>query len=197
MAKRFTDTAKWDDGWFCSLPPASKFLWTYLCDKCDHAGIWKVNIALAKFHLGSEIDFSPKQFGDRVVVVNNEKWFLVKFIQFQYGDLNPSNKAHASVLAILKKEGLSKPLVRGLVGAKDKDTDKDKDKETDVKGGSGENLCGYKDKGSGWCSQPAAPGALYCSHHIMKIGDKAQAKKVERPARITSAREAVAGALRR
>ena len=85
MPKRFTDTNKWDDAWFGALSPTDKLFWSYLCDKCDHAGIWKVNIPLAKFHIGADYEPDPKRFGGRIQVLDKDKWYIPKFVAFQYG----------------------------------------------------------------------------------------------------------------
>lgn len=148
MAKRFTDTAKWDDPWFCALSNEDKLFWTYLCDKCDHAGIWKVNEALVRFYIGSDFVVDPSRLGGRVVVLQNGKWFVRKFVEFQYGELNPANRVHASVLKTLEKEGaykflqgaygLSEGPYESSQGAKDKDKETDKDKDMDKGGGPGE-----------------------------------------------------------
>lgn len=124
MTKRFTATEKWDDPWFHSLDDKHRQAWLFLLDKCNHAGIWNVNMPLMEFHLGAK----PKieAFGGKVVAIGQEKWFIPKFIDFQYGTLNPENRAHASVLSILEKEGAYKVLGRSLQGRKDKDKDKDK-----------------------------------------------------------------------
>lgn len=126
MAKRFTATEKWDDPWFHSLDSNHKIAWLFLLDKCNHAGIWNVNKALMEFHIG----FVPgvDAFDGRVVRLKDDKWFIPKFITFQYGELNPSNRAHLSVISVLKKEGAWKGLNRSLEGRKDKDKDMDKDK---------------------------------------------------------------------
>ena len=127
MAKRFTATDKWDDPWFCGLTDTDKLFWFYLLDKCDHAGIWPVNWQLVAFHIHGEI--KKENFKTRIVELSEEKWFIPKFIRFQYGDLNPENKAHASVLAILKKERVLAPgqvLASPWPGPMDKDMDKDK-----------------------------------------------------------------------
>jgi len=129
MSKRFTDTNKWEDPWFCDLDINGKLLWEYLCDKCDHAGIWKVNMRLAEFHLGFKPDVNG--LGGRAIELRSGKWFLPGFVDFQYGELNPANKVHASVIFILKKEGAWKDLKSPLQGAKDKDKDKEKDKDKD------------------------------------------------------------------
>lgn len=69
-----------------------------------------------------------EKFGDRIRIIGPEKWFIRKFVPFQYGTLNPDSRPHASVLERLKKEGVSKGLVKGLHTIKDKDKDKVKDK---------------------------------------------------------------------
>lgn len=125
MSNRFTATEKWDDPWFCGLSPAYKLFWIYLCEKCNHAGIWNVNWPLVKFHCW-EKDFDITQFGERIVIINEEKWFIKKFVLFQQkihdlNELNPLNKCHASIINILIQEGVisplegaNKPLSRGL-----------------------------------------------------------------------------------
>ncbi len=133
MAKRFTDTTKWDDEWFMDMPMEGKLFWLYLLDTCDHAGVWKVNKRLASFRLGFDVDVAGT-FGDRVEVVENgEYWIIKKFLDFQYGNLNVHNKVHNSALKILDRfnRAPAKPLESPLVGAKDKDKDKEKDKDKD------------------------------------------------------------------
>ena len=131
MAKRFTATDKWDDPWFCGLSDQEKLFWFYLLDKCDHAGIWQVNWPLVKFYIKGPI--SETVFKNRIVVVSEDKWHIPKFVSFQYGELNPLNKAHASVISILAKNGINKDLASPLQAPKDKDMDMDKamDKKKD------------------------------------------------------------------
>ena len=138
MAKRFTDSRKWSDPWFMELPLLMKCLWIYLLDTCDHAGIYKVNLKLASFLLGETINPADvkRYFSGRIIEIDAETWRIPKFIDFQYGSLNPDNRVHASVLLTLEKEGACKGLRSPFQGAKDKDKDKDKDKEK--RGGAGE-----------------------------------------------------------
>ena len=130
MAKRFTDTGKWKKKWIRELNPDMKLFWFYLLDNCDHAGVWEVDIDLASFQIGVKLDEARilKVFNRKIVSFKDGKWFIPKFIEYQYGELNESNRAHSSVIKILTKYGLYKGLARGLQGAKDKDKDKDKDK---------------------------------------------------------------------
>jgi hypothetical protein len=113
MANRFTATEKWSDPWFCELSEKDKLFWIYLVDNCDHAGIWQVNWPLVRFYIKDYV-LNEKSFNGRIVKLREDKWFIPKFIEFQYKTgLNPENRAHQSVLNILEKEGASKGLVRG------------------------------------------------------------------------------------
>ena len=145
MAKRFTETGKWKKKWIRELSPEMKLFWFYLLDNCDHAGIWEVDIELAAFQIGIELDESEilNTFNRKIVPFKPGKWFVPKFIVYQYGELNESNRAHLSVIKILTKYGLYKGLneveqgaYKKPEGAKDKeqykelDNVKDKDKES-------------------------------------------------------------------
>lgn len=131
MPKRFTATEKWLDPWFSDLPLTDKMFWVFLLDNCDHAGFWQVNWRLVKFHICEDFIFNENEFSGRIEKISEQKWFIPKFIKFQYGVLNPANRVHKSAINILKKEGASKVLARSMLGAKDKDKELDKaqDKE--------------------------------------------------------------------
>ena len=107
----------------------------FIIDKCNHAGIWVVNWRAAEFFIGEKFNIKEviKTFNGRIQIFDNgEKWFIEKFIEFQYGELNPSNRVHKSVLDILIKNNLqNKDLLSPLQGAKDKDKDIYKDKVKD------------------------------------------------------------------
>ncbi len=146
MAKRFTATEKWVDPWFCELQPLEKLFWVYLLDNCNHAGVWQVNWPLIRFYLG-EFEFDQRVFNGRIVQLSEQKWYLPKFVEFQYGELNPENRAHLSVINILKKEGVYKGLNSPLDRGKDMDMVKDKDKDKGVvKGGFEEHYHRYPNK---------------------------------------------------
>ena len=131
MAKRFTDTDKWKKPFIRGLEAPYKLLWLYILDDCDHAGIWIVDLEIASIRCGHTFNEKDvlKIFNGQVDVVREgELWFIRDFIDFQYGTLNPENRAHKSVLDRLKKYKI-KPLISPLQGAKDKDKDTDIDKE--------------------------------------------------------------------
>lgn len=140
MAKRFTDTDKYKKPFIRGLQGAYKLFWDYLYHSCDHAGIWIVDFEIAQIYLGQDMQVNKqdaiKYFNnteERIVEIDETKWFIPSFIEFQYGELNEENRAHNSVLQILRKHSLidSKGHIRGLQGRKDKDKDKDKDKESE------------------------------------------------------------------
>ena len=136
MAKRFTDTEKWHrNKWFRRLPRDGKLFWQYLCDCCDHAGIWEVDWEDVEYCLGPPVDIKELtgMLGKRrIELARGEKWFLPTFVDFQYGQLDEKNRVHISVIRILKKEGAFKTLISPLQGSKDKDKDKDKDKNSGI-----------------------------------------------------------------
>ena len=136
MAKRFTDTGKWKKKWIRELDPKYKLFWFYLLDNCDHAGVFDADIASASFHIG--LKYSEKEildtFNRKIIILKKDKWFIPKFVEYQYGELNENNRAHLSVIKILKKYkllGASKGLNKVLNGDKDQDKDKVKDKKND------------------------------------------------------------------
>lgn len=142
MARRFTDTEKWKKPFIRGLQGAYKLLWLYICDDCDHAGIWQVDIDVAKIRIGEDINAKDALclFGDKVISFDNgTKWFIPSFIEFQYpSGLNPSNNAHSGVIRVLEKYNLlkNKPLTSPLRESKDMDKDMDmvmdKDKEDKI-----------------------------------------------------------------
>lgn len=107
MGKRFTATEKWEDVWFSSLANEQKLFWIYLLDKCDNAGIWEKNFRLASFFLGFKIDDESCTFlKGKVIPINDNKWFIPKFILFQYGELTETCKPHIPILKQMEKYDL-------------------------------------------------------------------------------------------
>lgn len=137
MAKRFTDTEKWERPWFRNLPLEMKCFWVFVTDKCDIAGIWYVDLDLASYLIGKKIKTEDiyRFFGEQIVVLDNGKRWLIKdFANFQYGELKDTNNLHRSVIKRLEDvdiSGADQPLTSPWPGAKDKVKDKD-NKTTDL-----------------------------------------------------------------
>lgn len=121
MAKRLTDTEKWDDPWFYFLNVEEQWLWIYLLDRCDHAGIWKVNWSYFELKWGHKPNL--EKFKDRIFQISNERIFIPKFLIFQYGSnwTKSKVKAHYSAIKILKNLKIleqAKTLTNGNTGSK-------------------------------------------------------------------------------
>lgn len=117
MAKRFTASDKWKDKWFSELSSKYKLFWIYLLDECDFAGFWEVNFKAASFFIGEEIDEKEAEiiFNKRFIKVNEDKWFIPKFISFQYGELSATSKMHKNIIEKLNKYGmLDYVVVKGI-----------------------------------------------------------------------------------
>lgn len=100
MAKRFTDTNKWDDDWFLELPPAMKCLWEYLRDNCDGGtGAMKVSFKKISGLIKAEISKQDviTYFADRVHWINHETIWIPAFLKAQFKSLSPNNKAHINM----------------------------------------------------------------------------------------------------
>ena len=136
MAKRFTDSMKWDDDWFLGLGKEEKLLWIYLLDKCDMAGMFKPNLKLLNFSLDSNYTLENliSIFKDRIQVMEDGKMFIPKFITFQYGHLSTDSPFHKKILKLLKDHSVSTPCQQGVKTLQDKDKVNNNNKERVVKG---------------------------------------------------------------
>jgi hypothetical protein len=129
--KRFTETQKWEDPWFRRLSPELKLLWCWMLDKCDNAGVIEPDIELASFQIGYQYPMDTlSSLGSRLTDLGGGKYFIPKFINFQYGSLSRECKAHNPVFVSLEKHGLKGygyPMDRVQEKEKEKDKEKDKD----------------------------------------------------------------------
>lgn len=110
MAKRFTETKKWEDPWFQDLDPTLKCVWGYILDHCDNAGVWVVNTKMAEFSIGAKLDWAAvfEAFAGRILPIDDgKKWWIRRFIEFQYGRLSRDCKPHLPILSLLEKHGIS------------------------------------------------------------------------------------------
>lgn len=105
MAKRFTDTAKWDRQWFRKLSPKMKCAWTYLCDRCDHAGVWEPDFDLMSYYIAESItekEFEEAFSGRVLKLSGSQKYLLLGYVSFQYISLKKGSRTHESVINILR-----------------------------------------------------------------------------------------------
>lgn len=133
MAKRFIDTNLFRKRWIRQLDTDMKLFWIYILTDCDHAGIWDVDIDRAAFQLNMKLDENKilNTFKNKIFLFKKDKWFIPKYIEYQYGELNPAVNAHKSAIKILQKYNLidgNQLLINSSLTVKDKDKDKVKDK---------------------------------------------------------------------
>jgi len=131
MAKRLTDTEKWNDDWYISLSNDYRIIWQWLIDNCNHAGICKRSIRLVNLMCNTSIDEKTlvEMMEGRVIVVDNN-WFIPKFLKFQYTNLHSEKPVIVSVVKELEKNNcihlIPESFGNDYLIIKDKDKDKDK-----------------------------------------------------------------------
>lgn len=106
--KRFTETNKWGDPWFRKLSAAAKLVWLYACDHCDCVGTVHLDCDLLSSDL--RIKITHQHFeeigGERLTSTGSDRYFIPKFIPFQYGELSPNCTPHRKVIAEIERKGI-------------------------------------------------------------------------------------------
>ena len=113
MANRWTITEKWQDQWFRKLTVEAKLFFLYLCDSCDIAGFWEIDLETASFQtkiplkndgifesLSSEIDLEKIFKEISRGYLSNEKHIWIKNFIFHQGNFpfNPKNNITKGIL---------------------------------------------------------------------------------------------------
>lgn len=133
VAKRFTDTEKFIDPWFRRLSSKHKLLWDWLLCNCDFAGIISIDMEFIEMVLNEKYSDSDIEFlfSERVLPLTPFKYFIPKFIRFQYGKkLNKESRVHSSVIERLKENSID-PDTLSIAYPASSDRAKDKEKEKD------------------------------------------------------------------
>jgi hypothetical protein len=109
VAKRFTDTTKWRNEWFRTLPDRAKLAWVYLCDECDKAGIMKIDWGLATFQLRFKVSPSifKNWFGSKIHFLSDDRILIVQFFEFQYSQSKDTWSAKVEARKVLENLGFS------------------------------------------------------------------------------------------
>lgn len=106
--KRFRDTKLSREAWYRKLKPAFKCTWDFLCDECDEAGMWSIDLDALNFFLGEEIDFNAfltavNSDKVRVEKYSTDKIWITGFVEFQYGELSEKCIPHKKIISLLLK----------------------------------------------------------------------------------------------
>lgn len=105
MTIRFTQTAKWEDSWFRKLKLQEKVLFLYICDKCNSAGFWEIDLELASIFtgIGSKAILGAYKGLIRAYVECGNFIWLRNFLRHQRNwPLNPNNNAHKQIISQLQ-----------------------------------------------------------------------------------------------
>ncbi|TKJ35801.1 MAG: hypothetical protein CEE38_14450 [Planctomycetes bacterium B3_Pla] len=102
MPRRFTVTEKWtQDKWFMELNASAKLMFFFLCENCDCAGFWEINIKEAAYRMALNEETVYQAFRDieKCYVRDDRFCAIVSFLHHQRNlPLNPENKAHIGIL---------------------------------------------------------------------------------------------------
>lgn len=120
MAKRFIDTGFFKDPFVRGLEGSLKGLYVYLFLDCSNAGLWDVELDVARLRCGvpdsiSDSDLKCK-FSSKIIEVENEqKWLIKNFVKIQHnGVLKKNNNAHISAINELLKYELLDEIEEGI-----------------------------------------------------------------------------------
>ncbi|MDB0602139.1 hypothetical protein PL373_13470 [Tenacibaculum maritimum] len=111
MAKRLTNTEKYNDSWFVDLEAVEKLLFYYLIDHVDNAGFYEVSLRHIQFHLGVSKDeilgaikgLRRGLLGADSDIQNGDKIYLKNFLKHQKMlPLNPFNSYHINALRVFE-----------------------------------------------------------------------------------------------
>lgn len=116
MSKRFFDTELCEKEWYLNLTLGERcFIRDVLFSRCDCVGIWTPNRRQVEYLVGPGLDYYgiPQKSKGNIEILPDEKWWLVDFCAFQYGELNPKCPPHKKYIARLKECGLYERVLKG------------------------------------------------------------------------------------
>jgi hypothetical protein len=106
--KRFSDTQRMDEAWYCDMSLEQRALFELIWAKADQAGVWSVNLRLAEHYVGKKLNWQAflTACGGRVIGMTNGRVRLLGFIETNYGKLSRNCPPHSVVFKALEKHGL-------------------------------------------------------------------------------------------
>lgn len=146
MAKRFTDTDKWNKKWYRELGSGLRDVRQFVLDRCNHIGVWEIDLKTVQHFTNQKIDIEDVRaaFRGKIVFIDQETLLIPDFIEFQYGLLKEESRPHQSVIKELKKLNLWEEYLNGFpksyltlsddspkscLTLKEQEQDKEQDKE--------------------------------------------------------------------
>ena len=106
--KRFTETEKWRDPWFRSLPAPAKLVFFYFIDNCNNAGFHELDKELMVILTGMKPEHCEGALKalTRGIKGPYEGWYWIRrFLRHQKNDeINPENMAHKQIITLIKDQ---------------------------------------------------------------------------------------------
>lgn len=108
-------------------------------------GVWQYNEGLASYLTGLPLNENELKevFSEKIVVLQDGRWWLAGYVSYQYGDIRKSqatNKPHQKYIQMLKNHGLWEMFIDYIEGYHDR--------LSVLKGGGGNNDPGKECHGS-------------------------------------------------
>jgi hypothetical protein len=119
---KFTESNKWRDPWFRKLKVGEKLLFLFLCDNCDNAGFYELDLEFMAFSIGVEEEkIKIALTGLERGVVCRDNWVWIKnYLKHQRNlPLNPGNNSHKQILNIINLKLSTFPEMQVYLGAKE------------------------------------------------------------------------------
>lgn len=71
IGRTFSDPDKWEENWFLRLPKQLKYLYVYLWERCDHAGVIEVHLPIWSAHTG--FNYDQESLNKLIEIANGDK----------------------------------------------------------------------------------------------------------------------------
>ena len=110
MIKRFIDSDIFNKKFFRSLTSKEKVLWFWITTHCTYDGFWEYDEEAVSFYCNGFQGPIPEIIIEKLGMykVDDEQWFLSKWVLFQYGPLRLSVRPHFRIIERLHRKGLDK-----------------------------------------------------------------------------------------
>jgi hypothetical protein len=110
MIKRFIDGDLFSKRFFRNLKAQEKVLFFYITTTCTYDGFWEYDHESVEFYCNGYSGELPEIIVEKLGMyqVDDDQWFLSKWISFQYGQLRPSVRPHNRIIERLTRKGLHK-----------------------------------------------------------------------------------------
>lgn len=187
MPKRYTETEKWNDKWFRALKPLEKLIFNFMCDRCDLAGFYQIDLEDMEFRIKapSEDILGAVQGLNRGLIfpngMNDGSIIWIKnFLKHQRNlPLNPTNNAHRHIIEIISRHKNFQTDIlnflgadKGLISSLGNVMYSKGNVRGDSKGGNQKEKCENQLRRNGYNEQAIEAIFKECNNDVVIIGQK-------------------------